>query len=80
MSELERVAKAISDAEDTAVTGVYEKMARAAVLALKDPSDQILLSIGQPYGGSISQQAGLLVRRDAWNTMIDAILSEGDVT
>lgn len=50
--------------------------ARAAVEALRDPPDEILMAPGVPYQGNVSHTHGLQVRREAWNTMLDAILAE----
>jgi hypothetical protein len=70
----EKMAPAI-DARAPYAKVMFDAAARASVEALRDPPDEILLAIGEPYGGSVERQVGLGIRRQAWNKMLDAILA-----
>lgn len=58
----------------------FEKMRAALTAALgdthfvvpKEPSDEMLLAPGVPYGGKIGVQEGLALRRAAYRAMISA--------
>lgn len=84
MTKLEEAARALAKSDGWILwdhvpseeKNLYRHRARAVVKALKNPSDDILMVIGPPYEGQIGQEYGLLLRRDAWNNILDAILAE----
>ncbi len=50
-------------------------LARAAIEAMRDPPDEVMLAPGIPYYGSLPMEQGIEYRRKAWNVMIDKVLS-----
>lgn len=77
---LVRVAKAMAEnagfSWTTCAQSQWISDARAGVEALRNPSDDALLAAGKPYGGAVDCAAGLQLRRESWNKILDAILSE----
>jgi hypothetical protein len=71
---IERVARAIYvvDAQDTDGAGVYQRMARAAIAAMREPTEAMIngLRIAQECGDSTAALWAPLV----WRAMIDAAL------
>jgi hypothetical protein len=70
---IERVARAIYvvDAQDTDGAGVYQRMARAAITAMREPTDA-MLEFRLFFGSGEACQWAPLV----WRAMIDEALEE----
>ncbi len=89
MTMIERVARAITnectldyDKEEFYIGGIVDVrvLAKAAIAAMQNPSDELLLAPGQPYrvqrAIDVPISEGIKRRREAWNKIIDAALKE----
>lgn len=71
MSEMiERIAKAIMSAENPDSRDQYAEMARAAFVAMKNPTHEMIGAALDDY----DRRGGRQGYTDAWNAMIDAAL------
>lgn len=89
MNMIERVAMAIFDVQgheysfetfDDDTQNQLKIEAKAAIEAMRDPSDKLLLAPGEPYriqkAVHVPISEGIKLRRIAWNKIIDAALKE----
>lgn len=55
-----------------------QEMCRALVCVIlheaREPTDEMLMAPGLPYGGMIDRTNGIKYRREAWQAMIDTAL------
>jgi hypothetical protein len=49
-------------------------LAEAAIEAMREPTEAMLMAPGEPYGGNVPREDGLAARRTAWQAMIDEAL------
>ena len=66
---IEQVTRAIADADAHSCT--YEQMARAAIAAMREPSDEMFATAAHSIGGADRVRA-------VWDDLIDAALKEGE--
>lgn len=75
---IERVAYALAVANERKAS--VQELAKIAIAAMRDPSDELLLAPGEPYrvqkAVHVPISEGIKLRRIAWNKIIDAALKE----